>query len=334
MAGQEGIICIGAVDGCMVNSSPMEQVSAAATPIIGNRPHYKFLVDKKPTTTMLDLGCNAIVLSQEYCKQNNIKTLKTFHAPPRDIANRPIREFLVISEPIELEYNGHFTRETAVVIPSSKELLIPPHYLQHHKGNYNSETMGLEFKCSNLEHLRIEVSSITINIEWDESILDDPEAIQIGSLSTFSNTNLREVLPPAYHKYLLLFDPTEAEKLPTRTIFEHEIKLTVDPKKGRIYKLSAKELEGLKQYIQKMLAKGKIRLSSSSCSSPILFVPKKNGSLRLCVDYRDLNKITIKDATVTPLMDELMERVRGMTYFSKFDLKNGFNLIRIKEGDE
>jgi hypothetical protein len=216
----------------MVNSTPTEQVSAGAIPIIWNRSHYKFQVDQQPVTAMLDLGCNAIVISKEYCKQNNIKTLKTFHAPPRDIANRPLGELLVISEPIELEFNGHFTWETAVVISSSKKLFMPPHYHQQHKGNYNGETMGLEFKCSDPEHLRIEVSAITIEVKWDKSILDDPKAIQIGSLSIFSNTNLREVWPPAYHKYLLLFEPVEVEEFLTRTVFEHKIKLTADSNNG------------------------------------------------------------------------------------------------------
>ena len=69
--------------------------------------------------------------------------------------------------------------------------------------------------------------------------------------------------------------------------------------------------------------------------SPILFVPKPNGrGLRLCVDYRALNKITIPNRYPLPLMQKLQDRVHGARWFTKLDLKNGFNLIRIKEGDE
>lgn len=227
---------------------------------------------------MLDLECNAIVFSEEYCKTNNIMAIKTIHAPSGDIAYQPIGELLVIYEPIELEYCGHFTKKTVVVIPSLKELLIPPHYLQHHKENHNQETMGLEFKFSNPKYLRVEVFSVTIEIEWDELILDDPRVIQMGSLSMLSNINLRDVLPTAYHKYLLLYHPSEAEKLPTSTVFEHKIKFTAESKKDQNYKLSAKELDTLKEYIQMMLAKGKIILSNTPYSSSILFVSKKNGS--------------------------------------------------------
>ena len=84
-----------------------------------------------------------------------------------------------------------------------------------------------------------------------------------------------------------------------------------------------------------MLASGKIRPSKSPAGTPILFVPKKEGrGLRLCVDYRCLNKVTIFNKYPLPLMNELHHRVGGSTIFSKLDLKSGYNLILIKEGDE
>ena len=80
---------------------------------------------------------------------------------------------------------------------------------------------------------------------------------------------------------------------------------------------------------------GKIRRSTSPAGSPILFVPKPSGrGLRLCVDYQGLNAITIPNHYPLPLMQELQDRVQGAKWFTKLDLKNGFNLIRIREGDE
>jgi hypothetical protein len=84
-----------------------------------------------------------------------------------------------------------------------------------------------------------------------------------------------------------------------------------------------------------MIKEGKIRPSSSPAGSPVLFVPKLGGrGLHLCVDYRDLNKITIKDRTPLPIMDQLAEQVAGADWFTKLDLKAGYNLIRIRKGDE
>jgi hypothetical protein len=84
-----------------------------------------------------------------------------------------------------------------------------------------------------------------------------------------------------------------------------------------------------------MLKEGKIRPSSSPAGSPVLFVPKPGGRrLRLCVDYRDLNKIKVENRTLLPIMDQLAEQVAGADWFTKLDLKAGYNLIRIRKGDE
>jgi hypothetical protein len=93
-------------------------------------------------------------------------------------------------------------------------------------------------------------------------------------------------------------------------------------------------LQALREYLRKELAAGKIRRSKSPVGAPIIFVPKPDGSMRLCVDYRGLNKVTIKDRTPLPLMSELCERLGRAKIFTKLDLKNGYNLIRIAEDDE
>ena len=98
--------------------------------------------------------------------------------------------------------------------------------------------------------------------------------------------------------------------------------------------MSQEELQLLKEYIDEMLQQGKIRPSKSSAGAPIFFVKNRNGKLRLVVDYRGLNAITKKDKYPLPLMTTLMEQVQNSRIFSKLDVKNGFNLIRITEGDE
>jgi len=83
-----------------------------------------------------------------------------------------------------------------------------------------------------------------------------------------------------------------------------------------------------------MLSQGKITHSQSPAGAPIFFVPKPDGHLRLCVDYRQLNKLMILDKYPLPLMSELRDRVAGATIFTKLDFKDGYHLIRIKKGDE
>jgi len=107
-----------------------------------------------------------------------------------------------------------------------------------------------------------------------------------------------------------------------------------EPPYGPIYPLSQTELTALREFLEENLAKGFIRESKSPAAAPILFVPKKDGGLRLCVDYRGLNAITIKNRYPLPLISEIMDRVAGAQFFSKIDLKDAYYRIRIKLGDE
>ena len=89
----------------------------------------------------------------------------------------------------------------------------------------------------------------------------------------------------------------------------------------------------LKRQLSELMEKGFIHPSVSPFDAPILFVHKKNETLRLCVDYHALNKITIKNRYPLPRIDELMDRLAGAKYFSKIDLYSGYHQIRIKEDD-
>lgn len=93
------------------------------------------------------------------------------------------------------------------------------------------------------------------------------------------------------------------------------------------------ELRILKENINKLLAEGKIRPSTSPYGAPVLFVKKKDGGLRMCIDYRALNSQTIKNRYALPCIDELLDRLHGAIYFSKIDLTNGYYQIAIDERD-
>jgi len=97
--------------------------------------------------------------------------------------------------------------------------------------------------------------------------------------------------------------------------------------------MSAHQLNELDKYLKKIMAEGKIADSESPYGAPILFIPKPHGSLPLCVDYRNLNKLTILNKDPLPLMDELRDRVARAKLFKKVDLKDGYHLIRMRKGD-
>src|SRR6185295_10640362 len=93
------------------------------------------------------------------------------------------------------------------------------------------------------------------------------------------------------------------------------------------------ELDELKKQIEEALANGQIRPSKSPFGAPVLFVKKKDGSMRMCIDYRGLNRITIKNKYPLPRVDELFDRLLGAKYFSKIDLRSGYHQLRIYPDD-
>ncbi|GMH29382.1 hypothetical protein Nepgr_031225 [Nepenthes gracilis] len=98
-------------------------------------------------------------------------------------------------------------------------------------------------------------------------------------------------------------------------------------------RMAPAELKELKQQLQELLDKGFIRPSVSPWGAPVLFVKKKDGTMRLCVDYRELNKITIKNKYPLPRIDDLLDQLQGAYVFSKIDLRSGHHQLRISKED-
>ena len=115
--------------------------------------------------------------------------------------------------------------------------------------------------------------------------------------------------------------------------FEIQIESGAVPPSRPPYRLSPKEHEELQAQIEDLLAQGHIRPSQSPYGAPVLFVPKKDGRWRMCIDYRALNKQTIKDKYPLPRIDDLLDRLGQARHFSALDLASGYHQIAVKEED-
>jgi hypothetical protein len=172
---------------------------------------------------------------------------------------------------------------------------------------------------------------------FSASMADIEKALTVKKL-----TDPRTKLPSHLHRFLDIFDRTEAEKLPPLRGkgVDHDIELLQESGKdpevpwGPLYSMSRDELLVLRKTLTELLDKQFIRVSNSSAAAPVLFVRKPGGGLRFCVDYRGLNRITRKDRYPLPLIYETLRNIGRAKWYTKLDVIAAFHKIRIAEGDE
>jgi hypothetical protein len=166
------------------------------------------------------------------------------------------------------------------------------------------------------------------------------KCVVIASLATDQDNNPpgedKQTIPQEFMDYSDVFQKSSADKLPEPSKWNYTIPLEqgTAPPFEPIYSLSEVDPKALDAYLKENLEKGFIRPSQSPAGAPILFVKKSDGSLRLCVDYRGLNKITIKNRYPLPLIQENLDRLKSAKYYTKIDLCGAYNLLRINPGEE
>ena len=139
---------------------------------------------------------------------------------------------------------------------------------------------------------------------------------------------------PVVREYADVF-PTDLPGLPP----ERDIDFAIDLEPGTRpisippYRMAPAELRELSVQLKDLLEKGFIRPSVSPWGAPVLFVKKKDGTLRMCIDYRQLNKVTVKNRYPMPRIDDLFDQLQGAVIFSKIDLRSGYHQLRIRTAD-
>ncbi|KAL8108014.1 hypothetical protein AgCh_024440 [Apium graveolens] len=144
--------------------------------------------------------------------------------------------------------------------------------------------------------------------------------------------NLQDI--PVVNEFEDVF-PQDLPGLPPDRVIEFAIELApgMTPVSKAPYRLAPLEMKELAIQLQELLDKGMIRPSVSLWGAPVLFVKKKDGSMRLCIDYRELNKLSIKNRYPLPRIDDLFDQLKDAVYFSKIDLRTGYHQLKIKPED-
>lgn len=149
-------------------------------------------------------------------------------------------------------------------------------------------------------------------------------------------SNPATLLPEKYQDFLDMFSREEVDKLPLHRLNDHKIDIMPEkkPNFGSIYGMSQNELKVLKKYLNDNLIKGFIRPSHSPTASPILFARKPGEDLHLCVDYRALNAITIKNKYSLSLIQKTLTRIYKVKIYTTLNIIATFNKLRITKGEK
>lgn len=144
------------------------------------------------------------------------------------------------------------------------------------------------------------------------------------------------LLQPVLREFAELFQPPPGLPPLREPALQHRILLEQGavPPARRPYRLSWAEREELRRQLEQLMQQGLIQPSVSPYAAPVLLIKKKDGTFRLCVDFRALNKVTIRDCFPLPLIQDLLDQLRGAHIFSKLDLKSGYWQLRMAESDE
>jgi hypothetical protein len=289
-------------------------------------------------------------MSPQFCKRYKVETrLKREPFPLKAIDGKPV-----------LYNNGMVTRETNELplrlgrhreklqfditeAPGCDVVLGLPWFMESnpminwregtiHFDNETLKPIPLPVVHDGLDKIDIHAMSAT---ELREAIDKNPEQVQVlYCKKTEGKPDLD--IPPEYSDFKHLFEKeADEDALPPHQPWDHEIKIKegAEPKKEPLRPMSAEKAEYVRKYVDEGLRKGHIRESESPAGYPLHIVPKGD-DYRVCVDYRGLNDITVKNSYPLPLIHELQDRLQGAQWFTAFDIPGAYNRIRIKDGHE
>src|SRR5258706_14459556 len=156
------------------------------------------------------------------------------------------------------------------------------------------------------------------------------------NLTQATATEILDSIPAEYHEFCDVFSGEKAGTLAPHRPYDLQINVEegAKPVHRPIYSLSPLELMALREFLEEHTRNGFIHPSKSPWGSPVLFVKKKDGSLRLCMDFRALNRVTEKDCYPLPLISDLLTSPAPTRIYSKIDLKHAYHLVHIAKGDK
>ncbi|KAI3669036.1 hypothetical protein L6452_40255 [Arctium lappa] len=258
-----------------------------------------FLLNSTPARVLFDSGANFSFVSDVFCKSLNLLASVLSDALIIEIANGERVVLRDILRECRLEINGEtFMVDLLPMTIGSFDVVIGMDWL----AKYQAEIL-----CSR-KLIRIPIRDGEFLFVYGEK--------RKGEVAIISSIKARKYLTKNYPSYVAFVVDAKAEK-----------------RRIAPYHLAPTEMQEMMSQLQEFLEKGFVRPSSSPWGAPVLFVKKKDGSMRMCIDYRELNKVTIKNKYPLPRIDDLFDQLQGAGCFSKIDLRSRYHQGKVREED-
>ena len=307
----------------------------------------------KPAFILLDSGASAVYMDSRFSKRAGLSGAALVEQGHVKLGNG-VKQATHLLPSVSVQVDNYREDLKCLVtdLGTQYDLILGKEWLTRHNPVVNWQTNTLSFQFGGRQH------------RWEPAAMqkgrEPSRSLHLLSAKQFAKLSKSERLPTAFLALVRDVQPDQLElterqsdyiaKLkakyprvysepsdmpPERPGVDHAIDIIPGSSPPNIppYRLTVEQLAELKKQLEALLAKGYIRPSVSPYGAPVLFAPKKDGGLRLCIDYRGLNKITVKNSFPIPRMDDMLDRLHGAKYFSKMDLHSGYNQVRIKPDD-
>ncbi|KAJ0765680.1 putative nucleotidyltransferase, Ribonuclease H [Helianthus annuus] len=296
----------------------------------------KFLLDDFFVTVLFDSGADTSYVSLKVSQilKRTLTLLNTKHTV--ELANGKSLEATHIVKDCNLVLAGQtFSIDLIPIVLGSFDVVIGMDWLSQHQAEIICKEKIVRIPRSSEEPLMIHgdksgaIVGIISFLKAQKCLRKGHTAILALVSDTSSEERKIEDIP------IVRDFPEELPGLPPHRQVEFQIELApgAAPIARAPYRLAPSELEELSTQLQELLEKGFIRPSSSHWGAPVLFVKKKDGTFRMCIDYRELNKVTVKNRYPLPRIDDLFDQLQGSSYYSKIDLRSGYHQLRVREED-
>jgi len=314
----------------------------------------------RPAVFLLDSGATGNFISSAFVAEHKITTLPLPQQDSVVLADGSVQKTSGLARGAAVKVGSYADEFDLVALPlSGYDAIIGMPWLDHYNPSIDWRERQLHFRDRNqvrhrLNGMELErpKSKFKLNVVSNRQLERQLRANEVEfCCAVYPNFNSMEEDPPVSSSGVLtpserisqqlvkefsdVFPDELPEGLPPAREVDHKVELVAGatPPSRPTYRLSATELVELKKQLDELIKAKFIRPSKSPFGAPILFVKKKDGTMRMCVDYRALNNITVKNSYPLPLVDELFDRLQGARHFSKIDLRSGYHQIRIAAED-